>query len=259
MLVDSHCHLDFPDFAADIAGVVARAQTAGVGHMLTVATTLRASPGVIAVAGRFSCVSASVGQHPHHAAEEPDVKMLDWVALARNPKVVAIGECGLDYFYDQSPRDMQQNAFRVQIRACLETGLPILIHTRDAEEDTMRILREETAGQKLSGVLHCFTGSRKMADEALEFGFYISMSGILTFPKSEALRETAMHVPMDRLLVETDAPFLAPVPFRGKTNEPAFVVHTAALLAGIRGVSPDVLANVTTANFKSLFPKAVLA
>ncbi|ACI98584.1 TatD family hydrolase [Rhodospirillum centenum] len=256
MLVDSHCHLDFPDFQEERDQVVQRAREAGVGLMLTICTHASRFEQVWAVAQAYPTVYCTLGIHPHHALDEAthsDVAHL--VALAGRPKVAGIGETGLDYYYDQSPRDVQQESFRRHIRVCLETGLPLIVHTRDAEEDTIRILREEGAGKGLKGLLHCFSSSRRLAEEALEFGFHISFSGIVTFKKSEDLREIARMVPLDRMLVETDAPYLAPVPLRGKRNEPAFTVHTARLLAEVKGVSYDALATATTANFLNLFDR----
>jgi len=256
MLVDSHCHLDFPDFQAERDDVVARARQAGVGLMLTICTHVSRFAQVHDAAMAYDNVYCTLGIHPHHAAEEWDHSdTATLVELARRPKVVGIGETGLDYFYDKSPRDQQQESFRRHLRACLETGLPVIVHTRDAEADTMRILKEEGAGGRLKGVLHCFSSSRQLAEEALEFGFHISFSGILTFKKSEELRETARMVPMERLLVETDAPYLAPVPMRGKRNEPAFVAHTARHLAAVKGVTVEEMAAVSTANFLRLFDR----
>jgi len=254
MLIDSHCHLDFETFEAELPDVVARSKAAGVGQMVTINTRLSTFPKLLEIANRFPEVWCTVGVHPHQAEEEREgCSTARIVELAAAPKVVAIGESGLDYFYDKSPRDVQQESFRQHIRACLETGLPLVVHTRDADEDTMRILREEAAGAKLDGIMHCFSSSRWLAEQALEFGFHISFSGILTFKKSEELRETAKIVPLDRLLVETDAPYLAPEPFRGKRNEPAFVVHTAARLAEVKGVTAEALAEATTANARRLF------
>ena len=256
MLVDSHCHLEFPEFLPEQDAVIARARAAGVGHMLTISTRVRRFAEIRAVAEMHDDVSCSLGTHPHHVSEEPEVTTEMLVEGARHPKVVGFGETGLDYYYDNSPREMQQEGFRRHIRAALEADLPLIVHTRDAEEDTMRILREEGNGAGLKGVLHCFSSSRKLAEEALDFGFHISFSGIVTFKKSEELRDTARMVPLDRMLVETDAPFLAPVPKRGQTNEPSFVIHTARLLAELHGLSAEALAERTTANFFRLFSRA---
>lgn len=255
MLVDSHCHLDFPDFAPERDAVVQRARDAGVGLMLTICTHISRFGQVHDIAMNYDDVYCTLGVHPHQAAEEfPLCSEAELLRLARQPKVVGIGETGLDYFYDKSPRDVQQESFRRHIRVCLETDLPIIVHTRDADEDTIRILREEGQG-RLRGLLHCFSSSRQLAEQALEIGFYISLSGILTFKKSEDLRDTAAIVPMERLLVETDAPYLAPVPMRGKRNEPAFVAHTARTLAEVKGVDAATMANASTANFLRLFNK----
>jgi TatD DNase family protein len=255
MLIDSHCHLDFPDFAPERDAVVQRARDAGVGLMLTICTHISRFGQVHDVAMAYDDVYCTLGIHPHQADEEFALcSEAELLRLAQRPKVVGIGETGLDYFYDKSPRDIQQESFRRHIRVCLETDLPIIVHTRDADEDTIRILREEGQG-RLRGLLHCFSSSRQLAEQALDIGFYISLSGILTFKKSEELRETAAIVPMDRLLVETDAPYLAPVPMRGKRNEPAFVAHTARHLAMVKGVDGPTMAEASTTNFLRLFNK----
>lgn len=255
MLVDSHCHLDYPGLIDDLAGVLARARNAGVGHLLAIGTKLRDFPRVCAIAEQHVQVHCSVGIHPHEAANEAaDREKL--VEATRHPRVVAVGETGLDYYYDKSPRPQQQQNFRTHIAAALETGLPLIVHTRDADEDTAVILREGCAQGRLRGVLHCFTSSQWLADQALELGFLISISGIVTFKNAEALRATVKTIPLDRLMVETDSPYLAPVPMRGRPCEPAFVAHTAAKVAEIKGVSLDALARATTANFFALFDKA---
>lgn len=256
MLVDSHCHLDFPDFAGELDAVVERARAAGVGHMVTISTRVREFDKIRAIAERFDCVSCSVGTHPHNASEETDVPVEEIVKLADHPSAVAIGEAGLDYFYQHSTREDQEAGFRKHIEAARQAGLPLVIHTRDADEDTARILREEMARGRFDAVLHCFTGGLELAQTGVELGLYVSFSGILTFPKSEALREVARQLPLDRLLVETDAPFLAPAPHRGKRNEPSFVKHTATTLAEVKGVSEAEIARVTTENFFRLFRKA---
>lgn len=259
MLVDSHCHLDFPDFASELDAVVSRAKSAGVGHMLTICTRVRRFGEVLAVAERFPEVTCSVGTHPHYATEERDVTLEEIVEHTRNPRVVAIGEVGLDYFYQKSSREDQEAGFRTHIAAARQTGLPLVIHTRDADEDAARILRDEMAKGAFQALLHCYTGGRKLAEIALDLGLYISFSGILTFPKSGELRELAASVPLDRLLVETDAPFLAPPPHRGKRNEPSYVRHTAKVLADVKGISEAGFANITTLNFFRLFAKAKAA
>ncbi len=259
MLVDSHCHLEFPDFAADQGGVIDRARAAGIGHFLTICTRVRRFDEVLRIAEANDDVSCSLGTHPHSAEEETGVTTAELVKLAQHPKVVAIGETGLDYYYDNSPPDLQQEAFRRHLRAAIALDLPVIVHTRDADDDTARILREEGQGTSLKGVIHCFSSSPQLAANALDLGFYISFSGILTFKKAEELRETARSVPADKILVETDAPFLAPIPMRGKRNEPAFVVHTAKVLGEIHGLDAAALADQTTRNFFTLFSKAVPA
>ncbi len=256
MLVDSHCHLDYPGLGERVDEVVAAARTAGVGVMLTICTRVREFlPRVRPMAERFANVYCSVGTHPHNAEEESDVTLDDLLAHSHHPKVVAIGEAGLDYHYDNAPRDLQARGFRTHIAAARESGLPLVIHARDADADVMTILKEETARGPFPFVLHCFTAGRALAECGIELGGYISFSGVITFKKTEELRAIAADVPQDRILVETDSPFLAPVPRRGKKNEPAFVVHTAAKLAEIRGVTEDEIAAVTTANFFRLFSK----
>jgi len=255
MLVDSHCHLDFPDFAQEVEEVVARAGRAGVGLMVTISTRLERFDEVLALAERFPQVYCSVGVHPHEAASDWRADMAALVERAQHPKVVGIGETGLDYYYEHSPRAAQQDSFRAHIAAARETGLPLLVHTRDADGDTAAMLAEEHAKGPFPGLIHCFSSSQQLADKAIELGLYISFSGILTFKKAEALRAVARAVPLDRLLVETDAPYLAPVPMRGKRNEPAYVVHTAREAASVRGLDPAELARVTTDNFFRLFSK----
>jgi TatD DNase family protein len=256
MLVDHHCHLDFPDFADDLDGVVGRAKAAGVGMLVSISTRIRRFDGLLKIAEAYDNVLCSVGTHPHYAHEELDIPVAEIVERARHPKVVAIGEAGLDYFYDNSPRAAQTQGFRNHIGAARETQLPLVIHTRDADDDTAAILREEMAKGAFPAVLHCFTGSLALARTGLELGLYVSFSGIVTFKKSEALREVAREVPLDRLLVETDAPYLAPGKYRGKRNEPAYVVETAAVLANVKGVTPAEMARATTENFFRLYGKA---
>jgi TatD DNase family protein len=255
-LVDSHCHLDFPDFAGERDAIVARARAAGVGTMVTICTKITEFEHIRAIAESDPDIWCTVGIHPHEAASEPAVDEARLAALADHPKVIGIGECGLDYHYDMSPRDRQKTVFRTHARAARDGKLPMVVHTREADDDTAALLAEESQGGRLTGVLHCFTSSRKLALQALDLGFYISFSGIITFKNAEDLRETARAVPIERMLVETDAPFLAPVPKRGKRNEPAFVTHTAAFVADLKGMAPDALAAATTANFHRLFPKA---
>jgi len=255
MLVDSHCHLDFPQLQADIAGVMTRAGEAGVGLMLTICTHVTRFDRVLAVAEAYDNVFCTVGIHPHEAGNEPEVDVATLLRLAEHPKVVGFGETGLDFYYDHSPREAQARSFRVHLAAARAAGLPVVVHSRDAEAETAAILREEMAAGPFTGLLHCFSSGPQLAEDAVALGLSISASGIVTFKKSQALRDTFAAVPLDRLLVETDAPYLAPVPHRGKTNEPAFTRHTAATLAEVKGVSPKALAAATTANFRRLFGK----
>jgi TatD DNase family protein len=255
MLIDSHCHLDFPDFSAELDAVVARARAAGVARMVTISTRVHRHAEVLAIAERFADVYCSVGTHPHYAHEELAVTAADLVARSRHPKVVALGEAGLDYHYDNSPRDAQERGFRAHIAAARETALPLVIHSREADADTARILEEETGQGAFPAVLHCFTGGPDLARRAIALGLFISFTGILTFKNSTALRAIAAELPADRILVETDAPYLAPGPFRGKRNEPAYVVETAKILAETRGVSFDEIARQASENFFRLFSK----
>jgi len=255
MLIDSHCHLDFPDFTAELDAVVARARAAGIERMVTISTRVARYDEVLAIADRFPDVYCSVGTHPHYAHEELDVTAADLVARTRNAKVVALGEAGLDYHYDNSPRDAQERGFRTHIAAARETGLPLVIHSREADEDTARILEEETGKGAFPAVLHCFTGGPDLARRALALGHFISFTGILTFKNSASLRAIAAELPADRILVETDAPYLAPGRHRGKRNEPAYVIETANTLAEVRGVSFNTIARDTTENFFRLFAK----
>jgi TatD DNase family protein len=255
MLVDSHCHLDFPEFAPELDAVVARAEAKGIGRIVTISTRVRRHGEVLAIAERFPSIYCSVGTHPHHAHEELDIGADELVQRTRHPKVVALGEAGLDHHYDYSPHAAQEQGFRAHIAAARETKLPLVIHSREADDDTARILREETGKGAFPAILHCFTGGRALALTAIELGLYISFTGILTFKNSQAIRDIAGELPIDRILVETDAPYLAPGPFRGKRNEPAFVVETAKVLADVRGVSLDEISRQTTENFFRLFAK----
>ncbi|TKT79348.1 TatD family hydrolase [Aquamicrobium sp. LC103] len=255
MLVDSHCHLDFPDFAEERDAIVARALAAGVGRMVTISTRVRWFDQIRAIAEAYPEVFCSVGTHPHNAAEELDVTAEELVRLAGHPKVVAIGEAGLDYFYDHAPRDAQAQGLRTHIAASRTTGLPLVIHSRDADEDMASILEEETGKGPFPFILHCFSSGRTLAETGVRLGGYVSFSGILTFRKSEELRDIAKDVPRDRLLVETDAPYLAPTPHRGRRNEPAFVTNTAHVLGQTIGVGDDEIARITTDNFFRLFSK----
>lgn len=256
-LVDHHTHLDFPDFAPELDAVVARANAAGVTAMTTISTRIAKYDIYRGIAERFAGVFFSVGTHPHYAHEELDVPVADIIAKSKHPKCVAIGEAGLDYFYQKSPREAQAQGFRMHIKAARETGLPLEIHSRDADEDTIAILEDEMSKGAFKAVLHCFTGGQKLADRAVALGLYVSASGVITYKKSEDLRAIFATVPLDRLLVETDAPYLGPGPHRGKRNEPAFVVHTAATLADIKRVSRAEIATATTDNFYRLYSKAV--
>ncbi|HRI77614.1 MAG TPA: TatD family hydrolase [Alphaproteobacteria bacterium] len=261
MLVDSHCHLDYPDFAEEgVAEIVGRARSAGVRQMLTICTQIANFDRIRAVADAFPYIHCTVGTHPHHAAEEAEVALTaaDIVALAKLPKVAGLGETGLDYYYDHAPRDVQKRVFENHIAAGIETDLPLVIHTRDAEQDTIDILRGAGQG-KSRGVMHCFSGTQWLAEQALDIGFYISFSGIITFKKSEDLREVVKRTPLDRILVETDSPYLAPVPNRGKRNEPAFVVHTARMVADLKGISYEDVVRHTGENFLRLFDRARVA
>ena len=255
MLVDSHCHLDFPDFADELDAVVARARDAGIGRIVTISTRVKRHDQVLAIAERFSDVFCSVGTHPHHAQEELDLTVSDLVARTRHPRVVAIGEAGLDYHYQYSPVAAQEQGFRRHIAAARETGLPLVIHSRDADADMARILEEETGKGAFAAVLHCFTGERDLAERAIALGLSISFTGILTFKKSDDLRAIAAKLPADRILVETDAPYLAPGKFRGKRNEPSYILETADVLASVRGVGRNQIEQQTTDNFFRLFAK----
>jgi len=255
MLIDSHCHLDFDDFAADREAVLTRAAAAGVGRMITISTRVAAFDRIRQLAESHENIFCSIGTHPHQAHEEPAVTAAELVALARHPKCVAIGEAGLDYHYDRSPRATAAAVFRTHIAAARDSGLPLVIHARDADADMAAILSAEMAKGTFSAVLHCFTASRALAETGLALGLYVSFSGVLTFKNSGELRAIARDVPLDRLLVETDAPYLAPVPHRGRRNEPAYVAATAQCLAEVKGVSEAALAEATSANVQRLFQK----
>jgi TatD DNase family protein len=255
MLVDSHCHLDFPEFAPELDAVMARARAADVVTCVTIGTKLSTFERTHAIAKRYTDVWCTIGSHPHEAKGEPLENPQSLLDAVRQPKVVGIGETGLDFYYEHSPREAQARNFRAHIAAARETDLPLIVHTRDADEETIAILEDEMAKGAFRGLIHCFTGSQKLADAALAMGFYISASGIATFKNSGQLRGILETVPLDRLLVETDAPYLAPVPHRGKRNEPAFVAHTAAAVAELKGVSGEALAQATTENFFRLFTK----
>lgn len=255
-LVDHHCHLDFPQFEADFGGVVARAKAAGVTTMVTISTHVKKIDTLLALTARDPDIYCSVGTHPHNADHEMDVTTDDLVALATaHDKIVAIGEAGLDYFYQKSTRENQAEGFRRHIAAARITGLPLEIHTRDADDDCKAILEDEHAKGAFPAILHCYTGGMELAMRAVELGLYVSFTGVVTFKKSEALRDIVRAVPFDRILVETDAPYLAPEPHRGRTNEPAFIAHTAAAIAKARGIAAEEVAAATTANFFRLFTR----
>lgn len=254
MLIDSHCHLDFPDFAAERDAVVERARAAGLRRMITISTRVQNFATIRSLAEAHDDVYCTVGTHPHNAHEE-EVSATELVDLARHPKCVGIGEAGLDYHYDKTPRAIAARVFRTHIAAARESRLPLVVHARDADADLAAILQDEMGKGPFAGVLHCFTSSAILAETALSLGLYISFSGVLTFKNSQALRGIAFAVPMDRILVETDAPYLAPVPYRGKRNEPAFVAATAEVLADVKGVSVQTIAAATSANALRLFSK----
>jgi TatD DNase family protein len=255
MLVDSHCHLDFPDFGGELDAVVGRARAAGVGRIVTISTRMKRRADLLAIVERFPEVFCSIGTHPHQAHEELDIGVDQIVRFTEHPKTVAVGEAGLDYHYDYSPRDAQERGFRNHIAAARATGLPLVIHSRNADDDMAKILEQEMGKGAFPAVLHCFTGGRELAQRAIALGLYISFTGIVTFKKSDDLRVIAASLPDDRFLVETDAPYLAPGPHRGKRNEPAFVVETAKVLADVRGITLDAIARQTTDNFFRLFGK----
>ena len=255
MLIDSHCHLDFPDFSGELDAIIDRARAVGVGRMVTISTRIKRHGDLIAIAERYDDVFCSIGTHPHNAHEELDVTIDEIVHMTEHRKVVAIGEAGLDYHYDYSPRDAQERGFRNHVAAARATGLPLVIHSRDADDDMARILEEEMGKGAFKAVLHCFTGGRTLAERAIALGLSISFTGIVTFKKSDELRAIAAALPSDRILVETDAPYLAPGRYRGKRNEPSYVTETAKVLAETRGVSADELARQTTDNFFRLFSK----
>jgi len=256
VLVDSHCHLDFDVFDEDRSETIQRARDAGVAAMVTICTRVTKFEEICAIAETDDNIWCSVGIHPHQAEEEPVVTVEDLVSRAAHPKVIAIGETGLDYYYDNSPRELQETSFRTHIAASRETGLPLIVHTRDADENMAEILEDEMEKGAFPGVLHCFSSSRRLAERALDIGFYISLSGIVTFKNAQDLRDIVKDVPVDRILVETDAPFLAPIPNRGKRNEPAFVADTAARVAELKAMDNQALSAASTENFFRLFSKA---
>jgi len=256
MFIDSHCHLNYQGLVEDQAAVLGRARGAGVELMLNISTRASEWDAVIGIAEREDDVMASVGIHPHEADLHPDMQAEHLAARAEHPKVIGIGETGLDYYYDHSDRERQRQSFRAHIAASRDTQLPLIVHTRDAEDDTHAILAEEMGKGAFPALIHCFTGTRGFADQVLALGLYVSISGIVTFKNARDLQDTAKAIPIDRLLIETDSPFLAPVPHRGKSCEPAFVADTARFLAQTRGEEVETLAEATTANFHNLFAKA---
>jgi TatD DNase family protein len=255
MLIDSHCHLDFPDFAEDMPGVIARARQAGVEQMVTISTRVKRFDAIRRLSEAHDAVFCTIGTHPHNAGEEPDVAAEELIALSRHPKCVGIGEAGLDYHYDKSPRDLQAGGLRTHIAAARETGLPLVIHARAADDDMIAILIEEASKGAFPAILHCFSSGEQLARVGIELGFFVSFSGILTFKNSAELRRIAAFVPEDRLLVETDAPYLAPAPYRGKRNEPSYVVETARVLAEVKGMAFGEMAALTRANTLRCFTK----
>ncbi|PCI43886.1 MAG: LuxR family transcriptional regulator [Alphaproteobacteria bacterium] len=255
MIVDSHCHLNYGSMMEDMDGVMARARKAGVETMLAINARLSEYDAVLAVAEKYDHVFATVGSHPHEAEKEPDVQATELIEKARHKKVVGIGESGLDFFYEYAPRDLQEANFRAHIAAARETGLPLIVHAREADDACIGILRDEMGKGAYPAVIHCFTASRAFAKASLELGFYISISGIVTFNSAKDLQQTAKIIPLDRLLIETDAPYLSPVPKRGKPNEPSYVKYTAAFLSELREIPYEVLAKATTDNFYKLFAK----
>lgn len=256
-VVDSHCHLDFEGMEENLPGILQRAEAAGVSHMVSISSRVRKFDNLLRIANENTNVFCTVGTHPHNAHEELDVTSDDLVRLAEAaPKCVGIGEVGLDYHYDLSPRDAQAQGFRTHIDAARRTGLPLVIHSREAEDDTIAILSDEMAKGRFTPLLHCFTSHRRLADAAVAMGGYVSFSGILTYKTAEDIRETAAALPIDRIIVETDSPYLAPIPYRGKSNEPAFVVKTLETLAKTRGLPVEDMARITTENFFRLFAKA---
>ena len=256
MLVDSHCHLDFPEFSDDMDGIIARADEAGVKYMLSICTYVTRFDQVLAVAQRYDNIFCTVGIHPHNAEKEPEVSPEQLIRLADNEKVIGFGETGLDFHYNKSARDIQKRQFKSHIEASRELGLPLIVHTRNADVEMAKILKEQTAEGAFGGLLHCFSSSRALAETALDLGLYLSISGIVTFKKADDLRDIVKDAPLDRLLVETDAPYLAPVPMRGKVNEPSFTRYTAKKVAEIKGLSIEEVAHTTTDNFFNLFSKA---
>lgn len=257
MLIDSHCHLDFPEFVEDRDDVIRRAREVGVRLMLTISTKITEADKIISLAEAYEDLVCSIGIHPHEAGSEPETSADELARIAAHPKVVGIGETGLDYYYEHSPREAQKKNFQSHISASRDTNLPLIVHARDADTDTATILEEETAKGSFPGLIHCFTAGPELAERALNIGMYISFSGIATFKNAQEIRDVIEIVPLDRILVETDAPFLAPTPHRGKRNEPSFVRHTAELIADIKGISYQEFIDISGTNFFKLFTKAI--
>ena len=257
MLIDSHCHLDFPEFVEDRDDVIRRAREVGVRLMLTISTKITEADKIISLAEAYEDLVCSIGIHPHEAGREPETSADELARIAAHPKVVGIGETGLDYYYEHSPREAQKKNFQSHISASRDTNLPLIVHARDADTDTATILEEETAKGSFPGLIHCFTAGPELAERALNIGMYISFSGIATFKNAQEIRDVIEIVPLDRILVETDAPFLAPTPHRGKRNEPSFVRHTAELIADIKGISYQDFIDISGTNFFKLFAKAI--
>ncbi len=260
MFIDSHCHLDSSDFINDgVDKVIERAKQSNVNHMVTICTEIAKFPNILAIAKQSKQVDCTIGTHPHNADEEIEKSFsLEYIIeqTKLHQEIIGIGETGLDYYYDNAPKDVQIDSFRKHLKASVETGLPVIVHTRNADEDTIKLLQEEYSDGRLTGVLHCFSSGAELAEQALDLGFYISISGIITFKNAQDLRDIVKNVPLDKILIETDAPYLAPIPHRGKCNEPAFVAHTAAKLAEIKDVSVEEIGRVTTKNFYNLFKHA---
>jgi TatD DNase family protein len=259
MLVDSHCHLNFPDFKEDFSGILQRAKDANIGIMQTICTKIDELPEIIKIAEQHSNIYASVGIHPNEVSRQVKITAEEIIEYTKHPKIIGIGETGLDFYYENSPRAEQIESFKEHIKAAQATNLPIIIHTRGADIETIEVLEQQLKKQHFTGLIHCFSTSKMLAERAIELGFYISISGILTFNKALALQEIVKYLPLDKLLVETDAPYLAPTPMRGKRNEPAFTKYTAQFLANLQGVDYEEVASKTTENFLKLFTKVKLA
>jgi TatD DNase family protein len=256
MLIDSHCHLDFDDFENDIDEIIKNAKDSGITAMLNAGNTIDDLENQLKISEKYPFVFSATGVHPHNASDYLDMTIEDLTSRVDNKNIIAIGEAGLDYYYDNSPRDVQIKVFKTQIKAAQETGLPIIVHTRDADDDTIKILGDAYKEKPFTGVIHCFSTSKRLADFALSIGFYISVSGMITFNKAQELRDIIKDIPIEKLLIETDSPFLAPVPMRGKRNQPAYIIHTAEKLAEIKNMAFDKLAYITSDNFYDLFTKA---